>query len=389
MAHDRMAGRGAMVALLAAGLLAGAALGLTLGWLAWPVTWHDTDPSDLRVQHQIDYVAMSADSFSATADEGEARRRLYELVDEDTTWEQVANLVERVAVSRARDLEPESAERIRALAAAAELPSPLLQEYTFPTESGQGRVALLVGLGVGALAAAVLILVGDRRKGSAVPAANEVAAPPVVPVAASPSHTVQVAEPQPGGPGTAWGSVDGTQEAPEQRLPTFGPVYGPGAGAGRVENLAAVEADVPPDALGAFDAEYILGNEDLDCSFTITSPEGDFLGECGMGVSDVVRFGATRGVDAFEVWLFDRSDVRTVAKVLVSESALANETLNARLSSKGELLLVGPDLSFVLETLSLRLTVILKGYAYVAGTPKSVFSHLAVSMVAESGDSIP
>ena len=40
--------------LVVAGLLAGIGIGLVLGWQVWPVSWYDTDPSDLRVQHQID-----------------------------------------------------------------------------------------------------------------------------------------------------------------------------------------------------------------------------------------------------------------------------------------------------------------------------------------------
>ncbi|MHB0856903.1 MAG: hypothetical protein ACYC5M_04960 [Anaerolineae bacterium] len=384
-----MATRRAVVALLAAGLLAGSALGLALGWLVWPVTWFDTDPSDLRVPHQIDYVSMAADSFVLTADDEAARRRLYALVDEDTSWEQVANLVERVAVAQARDLEPVAAERIRALALAVELPSPGLQEYTFPEGSGPGLVMVLAALVLVAAVLTGLAIVDSRRKSvpqSAVAGLAETGAvaSPEPPAGKLAKPAVVRAEP-------AWDPDDPLPEEYEVEPAGIAPAHNLAVVSGRWQSPAVVDgSDVPPDALGLFDAEYRQGNEELDCSFTIESPEGAFLGECGMGVANIVRFGSTRGVDAFEVWLFDKSDVRTVAQVLISEAATKNEALTARLSSKGDLLLVEPDMSFVLETLSLRVTVNMVGYGYVAGTPaNAIFSHLAITMLAESGDSIP
>jgi len=87
------------VPLIVCGLVVGVLLGLLLGWRVWPVQWYDTDPSDLRLQHQVAYVTLVSDSLAVTGDIEAARQRLAELTDGDTTWHQVANLVEMVALN--------------------------------------------------------------------------------------------------------------------------------------------------------------------------------------------------------------------------------------------------------------------------------------------------
>ena len=97
-----------------------------------------------------------------------------------------------------------------------------------------------------------------------------------------------------------------------------------------------VENEVPPDALGVFEAEYRYGDDDFDCSFSIEA-EGAFLGECGVGVSEVLGFDGSQRVAALEVWVFDKGDIRTVSKLLVSEFVAHDEALESRLSAKGDL----------------------------------------------------
>jgi len=140
--------------------------------------------------------------------------------------------------------------------------------------------------------------------------------------------------------------------------------------------------------LGVFEAKYVLGDDDFDCSFGLESPDGEFLGECGLGITDVLGSGEPQRVDAFEVWLFDKGDIRTVSRVLVSEHAYQDEALNARLSAKGELVEAQPGLTLTLETPSLRVSATIADFAYVEDDllPNSCFSHLEVEMIAEQND---
>ena len=56
-----------------------------------------------------------------------------------------------------------------------------------------------------------------------------------------------------------------------------------------------------------------------------------------------------------EVWLFDKNDIQTVTKVVMSESAFHDVTTHDRLSAKGDPVLVEVDRPIILETAKLRL----------------------------------
>ncbi len=81
---------------------------------------------------------------------------------------------------------------------------------------------------------------------------------------------------------------------------------------------------------------YDLGHDTYDESFSIETPMGEFLGECGVGISETLGAGEPAKVTAFEVWLFDKSDIRTVTKVLMSPYAYNDSALRTRLAPKGD-----------------------------------------------------
>jgi len=89
----------------------------------------------------------------------------------------------------------------------------------------------------------------------------------------------------------------------------------------------------PPVA--QFMTTYVLGDDLYDDSFSIDAPDGSFLGECGIGISETIGVGDPKKVMAFEVWLFDKNDIRTVTKVLMSNHAFNDEALKSRLAAKG------------------------------------------------------
>jgi hypothetical protein len=92
----------------------------------------------------------------------------------------------------------------------------------------------------------------------------------------------------------------------------------------------------------------------------------------------------TLRVTVFEVWLFDKSDIRTVTKVLMSQYAYNDDALRDRLVSKGRPVLAELGRAMVLETTSLRVDarVVDMGYESGASPPQSRFTKLTVELVA-------
>ncbi|MBN1138161.1 MAG: hypothetical protein JXM73_16345 [Anaerolineae bacterium] len=138
----------------------------------------------------------------------------------------------------------------------------------------------------------------------------------------------------------------------------------------------------PP--LGHFITTYKLGEDTYDESFSIETPTGDFLGECGVGISELIGKGEPDSVTAFEVWLFDKSDIRTVTKVLMSEYAYNDEQMRARLAPKGEAVLAEVGVPFMLETTGLQVQATVSDLQYGEGQmpPKSFFRQLTLGLVA-------
>jgi hypothetical protein len=100
---------------------------------------------------------------------------------------------------------------------------------------------------------------------------------------------------------------------------------------------------------------YMLGDDLYDESFSIDTQGGDFLGEYGVGVSEIIGVGDPKKVTALEIWLFDKNDIKTATKVLMSAHAYSDATIRARLEPKGELVMVEPQKQVILETQTLQL----------------------------------
>jgi hypothetical protein len=452
MENGRPSSRTARTLLVvASGLALGVLIGLVLGWYAFPVRWYDTDPSDLRLRHQMDYAIMVADAFALNGDVDLARERLAELMDDDTSWEQVANFVARVAVAERAAGNTLAATRLDALATGAGLPDPTLSDYEAPAEGGTGSRAGLTALGaVAFLFAAGALVWSIVRMGGAAPRALADSAAEESwerePIAAEDgSGTEGASQPRPAkeeaepvrastSPETSWETVpqvnvpeDATDEdldvteltadalvhvpaledeadeedepvseapASEPARDQLGekedePVQEAELDEAPAEVVEEAEADLVPevsrDALGVFRAVYEQNLDEFDCSFTIEDEDGTFLGECGVGIRDLLDVEGEQLVDAFEIWLFDKSDIRTVSAVVASEYAYEDEVLYTRLSSKGELTVAEDDLMLTLETQSLALTATVTSYAYGEGGPaaNSHFSRLEVELVAE------
>jgi len=127
---------------------------------------------------------------------------------------------------------------------------------------------------------------------------------------------------------------------------------------------------------------YMLGDDLYDESFSIDTQGGEFLGEYGVGVSETVGVGDPKKVTALEVWLFDKNDIKTATKVLMSEHAFNDQNLRSRLEPKGELVLVEPHKQVILETETLQLlaTVVDLQYGQAAPAGNSYFERLTLEL---------
>jgi len=316
-----------------AGLVVGLLLGMPLFWLVFPVEWTDAHSYDLAAEAKAEYVALIADSYALDKDLAHATRHL-DFWDPAVREQAVAD-----AITTYEDEDrPDKVLVIQDFAMAAGITLPD-ETATLPESAAPAsvftrlRIPCLVFFGI--LLVLVLGWIGYR-----VLTRQRAEAEPVRPAAL---QRVRVAAP----PDEDWEGVG-----------------------------------QPP--LGHWFTTYELGEDTYDESFSIETQMGEFLGECGVGISEMVGVGDPSKVTAFEVWLFDKSDIRTVTKVLMSDQAYHDEALRARLASKGEAVLAQPRSPFVLETSGLLVRVEVAELEYVddempAG---SVFSKLTVELVA-------
>ena len=113
---------------------------------------------------------------------------------------------------------------------------------------------------------------------------------------------------------------------------------------------------------------YVLGDDLYDESFSIDTPAGDFLGEYGVGVSETIGVGDPKKVTALEIWLFDKNDIKTATKVLMSAHAFGDPAIRSRLEAKGELIQVEPQKQIMLETETLQLLATVVDLQYGDGS---------------------
>jgi len=83
--------------------------------------------------------------------------------------------------------------------------------------------------------------------------------------------------------------------------------------------------------------------------------------------------GAPEKVTALEVWVFDKNDVRTVTKVLMSEYAFNDPGLRAKLASKGDAVLAQPGEVVELKTQTLKINARIVDVVYGSGTPANSY----------------
>lgn len=116
------------------GLILGAAVGLFLGWVVWPIEFSDAEPAVMEERFQRDYALMIATVYSEEDDLSTALRRLSDLGKENTgRW------ILGLAVDHILNGETE-AEILPLVKLANDLGyfSPIMEPYLSQIESEQG-----------------------------------------------------------------------------------------------------------------------------------------------------------------------------------------------------------------------------------------------------------
>jgi hypothetical protein len=304
------------------GLLIGLPL---LGWWLLPVEWTDASPDLLHIEAQEDYLRMVIDSYALNSDTVLAQSRYAALGDG------AGDILATIQSNPGS----QSIEQVYAFSDLVGQPAVAQVEPTGETPSGidlKNLFIIMCGLTL-ILAAALFVayMLRRRREGSE-------------PLSPSPTF-------------------------PEQDFPieTEEADYG------------TIEEEAP---LGQFMTTYMLGEDLFDDSFSVDSPAGEFLGECGVGIAEQIGVGEPKRVTAFEVWLFDKNDIQTVTKVVMSSHAHTDEAIHERLVAKGEPILAEPGAQITLETATLRLVARVVDMTYGEGAlpDQSYFERMTLEL---------
>jgi hypothetical protein len=284
-----------------AGLVLGIILGVFYGWVINPVQWTDAAATHLRADLKQDWLRMAIESYSRDGNAAQALQRWQDL--EPGAAEVLAQLEANPGAL--------SMEAIAGFRTAITPPAP---EVEAPAGGGNlGSLLAVTCLMVLVLGGAIALVFYLRQRGGGV---------------------------------RTFTSAEQSQEASQTAERT---------------DYAALGEEPP---VGQFMTTYMLGDDLFDDSFSVDSPAGEFLGECGVGISDVIGVGDPKRVSAFEVWLFDKNDIQTVTKVLMSRHAYEEDDTRQRLAAKGEPLQAEPGSQVVLETATLRLVARVVDMAY-------------------------
>lgn len=315
-----------------AGLLVGMIFGLVvLGWGLWPLEWVNGAPVNLSADYQRQYLCMLIDSYVRNNDQTLMRVRWSSLGSQNV------ELLKNLTASECRftsDAEIDSYKTLMNVSSSSAL---TLTPGAATPASSSSRVSFLpvllfcfLTLAAGGL---LLFLLSKRTKLNFKPLKK------VEKTTESAPHFDSPNPPQPG---------EKLTEKP----------------------------------MAQFVASYRIGQDLYDESFSIDSTAGEFLGECGLGIAESIGVGDPKKVTALEMWLFDKNDIQTATKVLMSEYAFNDDNIRQKLVAKGEPVLIKPGQQFIMETTSLQLEAKVSNLVYGRGPlpDNSFFSQLSLEI---------
>lgn len=331
--------------------LVGLVVGLmVLGWGLWPVQWIDAKPASLGSQYQQAYLNASANSLYA----GMSLQDVSTNLGEGWSLDKVNNLLDQMIAQNYAGNQTNLANLkagLNQLGTVGPAGAPINQPGLSP--------AVAAGL---AFVVLVLAIIGGllifRRLRSVAPSTTLVTPPPTV-------------------------SGQTGIEGGEVVMPT---VSRAAAGARAVEKTAWPDESRAP--LNQFATTYALGDDRYDMSKSIEAPNGDFLGECGVSISETIGGGIPEKATALEVWLFDKNDVRTITKVLMSEYAYNDAAIRNKLAPKGDAVAIKKGDVVELKTQTLKIGARVVDLVYGSGTPANAYFQQVTLELATWSDAI-
>ncbi|MCF6278361.1 MAG: hypothetical protein L3J16_06405 [Anaerolineales bacterium] len=298
---------------LVAGII-GVIVGLLWGWVVQPVVWTDTAPDILRADYQQEYLRMAVDSYTVNGNDALAYDR----------WQAVGANAPAIMdeIQKSPNMQDQNAIKSFAILMNA-------KDNANGVISGKDAAAEKPGMSAGLKYLLIAIA--------------------VIVVAAVGVFAFRLLRP-----------MSGSQRGvatPAQQAQQF--------------NKSAEHTDFSKLGLATPITQsmtsYVLGDDLYDESFSIDSQAGEFMGEFGVGISETIGVGDPKKVTALEIWLFDKNDIKTATKVLMTEHAYNDANIRQKLEAKGELVLVEPKKQVVLETATLQLLVTIADLEYGAG----------------------
>ena len=337
-----------------AAAVAGLVLGLIIGWGILPVQWTDASAEHLRADLRIDYLRNLITTYTLNGDKEKAIQ-LYQELGEKADSTLIELLAQPGFLSTEQITRFTTALGIAMPQASGETAStaPLTLEDGTEIKVDTGEDAqpaqesnTLLWLGFGLLA---ILAIGaylayryyfkERSVVEGNPLDADTSENRVAPAAVRQPAAVPMrpaAEPTP-------------ETSPVQNQSAFKqPLFGNG----KQSSSSPVQKQKP---VAQFMSTYAFGDDRYDESFTFDAPNGEFLGECGVSISDIIGVGEPKKISAFDIWLFDKNDIQTVTKVLMSRHSFEDASTRQRLEIRGEPILAEPGAQFVLQTATLRL----------------------------------
>jgi hypothetical protein len=307
----------------------GLGLGIFYAWVINPVEWTGAGPQHLAPADRDRYLNLVADVYSHENNLGKVQDAL-------RGWPEAS--AEACALAD-RTADPDTAERLRAIAFVnAGQPCEQIDETAVvdDDESGSPIPLLILGLLLLIIVGGIMLVLNRR---------NEVV-----------------------GRGALRPGYDD--------VPTAGPI-------------SSDEEEQVTIPLARFRTSYSHGRDAYDDSFSIENTSGDFLGECGVGISESIGTESPKNVTALEVWLFDKNDIRTVTKVIMSDHAFFDDALKAKLAPKGEPTLARENETIVLETETLIINAEITEMEYGQDDlpPQSYFERITIELSAWAKES--